>query len=89
MIARQIHIFGKVQGVFFRASTKEKADKLGVKGWVRNENDGSVMIEAFGSEKSISELIKWCHEGSQFSKVSEVVVEKMEKKDYPDFSIVH
>ncbi len=44
MIAFRIKVTGRVQGVFFRASTKEKAEELGINGWVRNEPDGSVLI---------------------------------------------
>ncbi|MEQ9567382.1 MAG: acylphosphatase, partial [Pseudomonadales bacterium] len=46
MIAYRIHVVGRVQGVFFRASTREKATSLGLKGWVMNQHDGSVLIEA-------------------------------------------
>ena len=56
-------IYGKVQGVFFRASTKDKAIELGLKGFVRNQPDGTVEVIAEGSEKQLQELVAWCHEG--------------------------
>jgi acylphosphatase len=58
-----IKISGLVQGVFFRASTKENADRLGINGFVRNEPDTSVYIEAEGEEEALNEFIKWCHHG--------------------------
>jgi acylphosphatase len=49
-MALQIRVWGKVQGVFYRASAKQEADKLGIRGTVKNEPDGSVVIQAEGSE---------------------------------------
>ena len=56
-------IRGKVQGVFFRASTKDKAKQLGLKGFVRNRQDGSVEVIADGHEKELTKLIDWCQTG--------------------------
>jgi acylphosphatase len=58
-----IRVSGKVQGVFFRASTKEKADALGIHGFVRNERDGSVYIEAAGDERVLEQFVDWCRHG--------------------------
>jgi acylphosphatase len=58
-----IKVSGIVQGVFFRASTKKKADELGVKGFVRNERDGSVYIEAEADEDVLKNFISWCEAG--------------------------
>ncbi len=60
-------ICGKVQGVFFRASTKDKAIELGLKGFVRNKPDETVEVIAEGTEKQIQELVTWCHEGPDHS----------------------
>lgn len=68
----KLQVFGKVQGVFFRASTKEKADELEIKGFVRNEPDGSVYIEAEGDDINLEEFKKWCRHGPRMAKVSEV-----------------
>lgn len=70
-----ILVKGKVQGVFYRASTVTKAQQLGVKGCVRNEPDGSVYIEAEGNEEKLNELIAWCRIGPPRARVDEVVVE--------------
>jgi len=89
IISKQIQVFGKVQGVFFRASTKECADSLGLKGWVRNEPDGSVMIGVSGNVKDIEKLEAWCHKGPMMAHVTNVVVQLLAtgNEDFSDFSI--
>ncbi|MBL4736088.1 MAG: acylphosphatase, partial [Flavobacteriales bacterium] len=61
MIHYKIRIEGKVQGVWFRASTRDEAGRLGLRGFVRNEPDGSVYAEVEGEENEINEFVKWCH----------------------------
>jgi acylphosphatase len=56
-------ISGRVQGVWFRDSTRGKARELGVYGWVRNRHDGDVEVLAEGPEEKVSQLIAWCHHG--------------------------
>jgi len=56
-------ISGRVQGVWFRDSTRGKARELGVHGWVRNRHDGDVEVLAEGPEEKVSQLIAWCHHG--------------------------
>ena len=83
-------ISGRVQGVWFRASTKQKAEKLRLKGWVRNTDDG--YVEAFfqGDEKQVNEMINWCHQGPPLAKVEKVDVTKKQSVDmFKDFSIKH
>ena len=60
-----IRVYGKVQGVFFRASARHHANLLEVTGFAQNENDGSVYIEAEGSEENLQLFIKWCREGPE------------------------
>jgi len=67
-----IIVTGKVQGVWFRKYTKEKADKLGIKGFVQNELEGTVFISAEGTEKVLEKFIKWLHIGSPLARVREV-----------------
>lgn len=73
-----IQVFGRVQGVWFRASTKNKADQLGLGGSVRNMPDGSVHIEVTGNEQEIDEFLKWCHEGPELARVDNVEVKNIE-----------
>jgi acylphosphatase len=82
-----LRISGKVQGVFFRACTKSKADELGVSGFVRNEPDGSVCVEAEGTEEQIESLIKWCHEGPPHAQVTEVKVNSGQIQHFKKFEI--
>jgi acylphosphatase len=71
-----IIIRGKVQGVFFRHGTKAVADQLGVRGFVRNEEDGTVYIEAEADEWILDNFLDWCNEGPDRAEVE--AVEKME-----------
>ncbi len=73
MVQKQIHIFvtGRVQGVFFRQSTKVMAIKNNVKGWVRNLDDGRVEIVAQGETQDIDNLAHWCKTGPANSRVDE------------------
>ncbi|RYF98309.1 MAG: acylphosphatase [Chitinophagaceae bacterium] len=83
-----IKITGKVQGVFFRATTKIIADQMGVKGIVKNEKDGSVYLEAEGDEMMVDELINWCKEGPDKAKVENVTVQEGIVKNYRNFEVV-
>ncbi|MBW1916022.1 MAG: acylphosphatase [Deltaproteobacteria bacterium] len=65
-------IQGRVQGVFFRDSTRREALRLGVFGWVKNRFDGSVEVLAEGPEDKIDQLIEWCHQGPSYARVSRV-----------------
>ncbi|MFQ5903120.1 MAG: acylphosphatase [Candidatus Binatia bacterium] len=67
-----LRIDGRVQGVFFRASTVEQADRLGLRGWVRNCPDGSVEVVAEGMRKKIEALVRWCHHGPPGAHVHDV-----------------
>ena len=70
----RVHVFisGRVQGVFFRASTRNRALELGLKGWVRNLPDGRVEAVFEGEEEKVKEMLKWCHKGPAFASVSDV-----------------
>ncbi len=67
-------MFGKVQGVFFRASAREEAVALGLTGYVENEGDGSVSMLAAGEKEDLDKLVSWCHKGPPRAKVEKVVV---------------
>lgn len=87
MVARRIQAFGKVQGVFYRASTKNKADELELSGWVKNEPDGTVLIEAKGPKDRIESFIEWCKEGPQFAKVTSLAVEEIHLLNITEFEV--
>ncbi|MEA2007251.1 MAG: acylphosphatase [Patescibacteria group bacterium] len=85
-----VKISGKVQGVFFRYWTKKEADKLNICGWVRNELDGSVLIEAEGEDKNLHEFCMLCENGSKGAIVETIDVKWNEnKKGYKKFEIKH
>jgi len=83
----RIKVKGKVQGVFFRASAAEEAKKLKLNGFVRNEQDGSVCIEAEGDEDSLNLFIKWCAVGPPRATVESITKEESSIKNYPSFEI--
>lgn len=72
-MAVKIRCYGKVQGVFYRASTKSEAEDLGITGWVINEPDGTVLIHAEGAQDSLKKLIEWTKKGPDFAVVRNVV----------------
>ena len=63
---------GHVQGVFYRASMREQAERLGVTGWVSNEPDGSVHAHLEGSAEAVQRLVAWCAEGPPRARVDDV-----------------
>ncbi len=68
-------VSGRVQGVYYRASTETEARRLGVTGWVRNLSNGDVEFEAEGTEGAIDALIKWAHQGPVMAQVTHVDIE--------------
>lgn len=70
-----IRVSGLVQGVYYRYSTKEKADELGLSGFVRNLPDGSVEVYAEGEEEDVKSLIEWCGQGPIGARVVRVDVD--------------
>ena len=82
-----ISVSGKVQGVFFRATTKEVADQLGIYGFVRNERDGSVYIEAEGDEELVNKFLAWCHKGPSHAVVKNVVSEEGSIQGFTKFEV--
>ncbi|MCA0931563.1 acylphosphatase [Lutimonas saemankumensis] len=83
----RIRVIGVVQGVWFRKYTKEAADKRSIIGFVRNEPNGSVFIEAQGDARNLEFFVDWLYQGSPLSKVEEVQWEEGEAGSYEGFSI--
>jgi acylphosphatase len=71
-IRLRITISGRVQGVWFRESTRRKATALGVFGWVKNRRDGTVEALVEGPEDQVKKLASWCHRGPPGAEVSRV-----------------
>ena len=88
MPARRLIITGKVQGVFYRANAKKEADMLGLKGWVRNMDAGSVEAHIEGTEEAVKEFITWAHRGSEMSEVASVSVKEYFEESLTTFDVV-
>jgi len=84
----KIHVHGKVQGVYFRATAVDKAHLYNVAGFTRNETDGTVYIEAEGDEESLKKFIEWCYIGPPRAVVEEVVIVEGDLKNYQNFITV-
>lgn len=84
----KIEIYGRVQGVFFRHSARKEAEKLNIAGFVRNEPDDSVYIEAEGEEEKLKKFLGLCREGPPLAKVEKVEHEFSDKlHNYKAFEI--
>ncbi len=84
------HIFvsGKVQGVFFRSGTREKAQELGVTGWVRNLADGRVEAIFEDGQENVEEMVRWCKKGPRYAVVDGVeVIPENYKGEFQGFII--
>ena len=83
------HVFvsGRVQGVYYRANTRESARDRGVDGWVRNLDDGRVEAVFEGSSEPVEGMVEWCHTGSPSAVVDDVDVEYSEPEGERGFTI--
>jgi len=84
----RLTIKGKVQGVFFRATAKDIADELGIKGWARNLPDRNVEIMATAPEDSLQKFIDWFRQGPTKARVEEVAIEELDLQQFNDFRII-
>ncbi|MFZ2190371.1 MAG: acylphosphatase [Candidatus Magasanikiibacteriota bacterium] len=84
---KQLHlkIYGKVQGVYFRETTVEKAKEFGVVGYVKNMPDGTVEVVAEGEEEALKKLLEWCKIGPRLAKV-EMVQEEWKEVEVTEFN---
>ncbi len=83
-----VKIYGKVQGVGFRYSTSWVARKLGVKGWIRNCEDGSVEAVFEGEDDKIEKILEWCKKGPPLARVEKIEVkEEPYKGEFKNFFI--
>lgn len=83
-----ITVTGKVQGVFFRQSTREKAMELGITGTVTNQPDGSVLVQATGSREQLDKLVDWCRQGPPRARVERCISAALPLKEFDRFTIV-
>jgi acylphosphatase len=88
-IHKKITVTGRVQGVGFRFACRNMAHSLGISGFVKNQYDGSVYIEAEGTEVQLRHFLQWCHKGPSYADVTEVFVNSGEVKGFRFFDITH
>jgi acylphosphatase len=89
MLGLKIKIYGRVQGVGFRFFAKQWAEKLNIVGFVLNEKDGSVYIQAYGKKENLEKFLNNCFKGTSFSKVLKIDYEWIKNEDifYKNFEI--
>ena len=88
-MAKRFVVYGRVQGVGFRYFTWKEAERIGIKGTIRNCVDGSVEIVAEGNDEQLQGFYNWLKVGPRTASVERVLEENIENKRYPDFSIIH
>lgn len=81
-------ISGKVQGVFFREASRRLAEKLNIKGWIKNTPDGKVEVLITGNEKDLDDFLNFCKKGPERAEVEEVKVSKKQKMDFEKFEVI-
>ena len=84
-ICQQVFVSGKVQGVWFRQSTKEQALKQGVTGYAKNLSDGRVEVLLCGEETAVAKVQRWLHDGPELARVDCVVTEQFEARNMEGF----
>ncbi|HEX8753322.1 MAG TPA: DNA polymerase ligase N-terminal domain-containing protein [Solirubrobacterales bacterium] len=87
MTAMRVSVRGRVQGVFFREATRQRALELGVRGWVRNAGDGSVLVHAEGPEGAVEQLAEFLREGPRAAAVEAVETEAAKVEGHEQFAI--
>lgn len=88
----RFHIFvsGRVQGVFFRENMRKHAISLGIKGWVKNLNDGRVEAVFEGEKEKVEKIIEWAKKGSIMARIDNLEIVKEEHKgEFSNFTIIH
>ena len=82
-------ISGKVQGVGYRYFVKHKADSLGISGFVRNQNDGSVFVAAQGTKPEMEHFVRWCYQGPPTALIKTIENIPGTIEDFRNFSILY
>lgn len=88
MATVHLTIKGKVQGVFYRVTAKKVADKLHIKGWIKNTEDGSVEALVSGTDADVQEFTAWCKTGPEKAEVTDVIVMQRQETIFTDFEII-
>jgi acylphosphatase len=86
-VRAHVHVSGHVQGVYYRANTRDTARERGVDGWVRNLDDGRVEAVFEGERESVESMVEWCHDGSPAASVNGVAVDYERPEGLDGFEI--
>ena len=86
-VRAHVYVSGRVQGVYYRATTLEKAGERGVDGWVKNLDDGRVEAVFEGDREAVEAMVEWCHTGSPRARVDGVEVEYGDPRGIEGFEI--
>ncbi len=87
-VSIELRISGKVQGVYYRASAKAKAEELGLSGWVKNEHNGDVLAVVEGPSVKVEEFIQWCQEGPRLAQVRHIEKKPGPLRHFDNFRII-
>ena len=87
MKANRISVSGRVQGVYFRVSAKQKALDLGVRGFVQNDSDGTVSVEVEGEPNAVEQMVSWCKKGPGLARVKAIEVTELPARNFVSFDI--
>ncbi|MDR2011844.1 MAG: acylphosphatase [Rhodanobacter sp.] len=87
MLTARFLVSGRVQGVYFRASTRSRARTLGLSGHARNLPDGRVEVVASGAPQALAELEAWLHQGPPAARVDKVEREELPPQDHRGFQV--
>ena len=88
-MTKRVHVYisGQVQGVFYRAECRRRAQQLGLGGFVRNLPDGRVEAAFEGEDADVDAILEWCHEGTSYSDVRAVEATEEEQRGESDFRV--
>jgi acylphosphatase len=86
MIAKHVIVHGRVQGVFYRAGAQRRADELGVAGWVRNLDDGTVEMVVEGEADAVDRMVSWAGDGPMQAEVSGLDVDDLDPQGLDGFA---
>jgi len=84
----RIYLSGSVQGVFFRKFLEEKANEFGVRGFVRNLDDGRVEVLAEGRDENVNAMLDVCKKGTQHTKITDIQVQEIKNQGFEGFKVL-
>jgi acylphosphatase len=86
-VRAHVYVSGRVQGVYYRANTRDAAREQGVDGWVRNLDDGRVEAVFEGPPDAVDAMVEWCHDGSPAASVRDVDVDRETPRGLDGFEV--